>query len=370
MMTDNLRRTAFSRLYEEDVTEWEEVMGYRMPTTVAGLDTEYRALRNTVIAQDYSMLYKWFVEGPDARTVVDSLFSRDAHAIGVGRIAYGVIVADDGGMVDDVTVSVLDADRVVVMGGNPDVTDALRAVAPVGTTVRERREDFAVLSVQGPSSRALLQRLTDSDLTNEALPYYSLLSDAKVAGVPVDIFRLGFTAELGYEVMVAADNAATLYEAVFAQTDLGVVPFAGGTLMVARIEAGLMLAGVDYNPDITPFECRLGWTVDLEKSPFRGQEALRERKKTAPLRVVSVVSDATPEELDGATLYAGEQAIGSVNMAVPSPALGGTTLGLARLPKDFAKVGTRLAIRVGERKVAVVVRPTPVHDPERVRVRS
>jgi glycine cleavage system aminomethyltransferase T len=71
MMTDNLRRTAFSPLYEEDVTEWEEVMGYRMPTTVAGLDTEYRALRNTVVAQDYSMLYKWFVEGPTARTVVD-----------------------------------------------------------------------------------------------------------------------------------------------------------------------------------------------------------------------------------------------------------------------------------------------------------
>ena len=369
MKTENLLRTAFSPLYEEDVTEWEEVMGYRMPTTVAGKDPEYRALRNTVIAQDYSMLYKWFVEGPEAQTVVDSLFSRNVHAIGIGRIAYGVIVADDGGMVDDVTVSVLDANTVVVMGGNRDVTDALRAAAPAGTTVSERRNDFAVLSLQGPNSRALLQRLTDVDLSNEAFPYYSLLADVKVAGVLVSIFRLGFTAELGYEVMVGAEDASTLYEAIFAQTDLGILPFAGGTLMVARIEAGLMLAGVDYDQDITPFECRLGWTVDLEKSPFRGQEALRERKKSAPLRVVSVVSDASPEALDGATLYAEELAIGTVTMAVSSPVLG-TTLGLARLAKDFAQVGTRLNIRLDDRKVAVEVRPTPVYDPERVRVRS
>lgn len=370
MKTESLLRTAFTPLYEKDVQEWEEVMGYLMPTAVAGLETEYHALRNAVVGQDYSMLYKWFVEGPDARKAADRLFSRDVHSLDVGRIAYGVIVAEDGGMVDDVTVTVLDAETVLIQGGNPSVLDALRAAAPAGTTVGERRNLLAVLAVQGPNSRELLQRLTDVDLGNAAFPYYSVLTDVKLAGVPATVFRLGFTAELGYEVMVGAEDAAALYEAVFAQTDLGITPFAGGTLMVARIEAGLMLADVDYNEDITPFECRLGWTVDLEKAPFRGQNALRERKGNAPLRVVSVVSDVPAQSLDGAALFANGREIGTVTMAVSSPALDGTTLGLARIAKEFAPIGTRLSAYTDGDEVGVEVRSTPVYDPERLRVRS
>lgn len=372
-MTTNhgaLLQTPLTPLYEAQVTEWEEVLGYRMPTSVLGVDAEYKALRTAVIAQDYSMLYKWFVEGPDARTTVDRLFSRDVHSIPAGRVAYGVIVDDDGGMLDDVTVSVLSPNEVLVMGGNADVMEGLRAAAPQGTSVRERRTDFAVISVQGPNSRALLQRLTDEDLSNDAFPYYSLKNSVQLAGVSTAIFRLGFTAELGYEVMVGAEDAQTLYEAIFSQTDLGITPFAGGTLMVARIEAGLMLADVDYDSSVSPYECRLGWTVDLDKAEFRGQESLRVRKINAPLRVVSVVSKASPQALEGARLYLGDQDLGVVTMAVRSPTLGGTTLGLARVSKQAAGTGAQLVADIDGEKIPVEVRPTPTYDPERKRAKS
>lgn len=372
-MTSNsgsLLRTAFTPLYEEQVTEWEEVLGYRMPTSITGIEAEYQALRTAVIAQDYSMLYKWSVEGPAARSTVDQLFSRDVNTLDVGRIAYGVIVGDDGGMVDDVTVSILGPQEILIMGGNPQVLDALLTAAPAGTTVRECRADFAVLSVQGPNSRTLLQRLTDTDLSNQAFPYYTLKNDVLAAGVPVVIFRLGYTAELGFEVMVGAEDAQTLYEAVFAQADLGIAPFAGGTLMVARIEAGLMLADVDYDPSVTPYECRLGWTVDLKKAAFRGQEALSERKAEAPLRVVSVVSNASPDALEGAILRADGKRAGIVTMAVSSPALGGTTLGLARVSKEFARVGTQMFAQIDGDEVLVDICATPVYDPDRQRAKS
>ncbi|HWH26806.1 MAG TPA: hypothetical protein VNT53_09200, partial [Pseudolysinimonas sp.] len=126
----DLKKTAFTSLYENDVQEWEEVMGYQVAAVVVGTEKEYAALRTDVIAQDYSMLYKWFVEGPAARETVNALVSRDVAELPVNRIAYAAVVNEDGGMVDDVTVSVLRDDALLVIGGNPEVFDALNQAAP------------------------------------------------------------------------------------------------------------------------------------------------------------------------------------------------------------------------------------------------
>ncbi|HWH25105.1 MAG TPA: aminomethyltransferase family protein, partial [Pseudolysinimonas sp.] len=286
------------------------------------------------------------------------------------RIAYAAVVNEDGGMVDDVTVSVLRDDALLVIGGNPEVFDALNQAAPAGTTVEERRENYGVLSVQGPKSRELLQRLTDADLSNENLPFYGLLTDISIAGVTASIFRVGFTGELGYEVMIGAADAEKLYTAVYAQTDLGVTPFSGGALMIARIEAGFVLADVDYDPAVSPYECSIGFAVDLEKGDFRGREALVARKADAPVRLVGVASDAAPEVFEGAQLSYNGANVGEVVMAVPSPALGGRTLSLVRVANEAATVGTRLIASVGGNDFEAEVVATPAHDPQRLRRRS
>jgi glycine cleavage system aminomethyltransferase T len=133
----------------------------------------------------------------------------------------------------------------------------------------------------------------------------------------------------------------------------------------------MIMGELEYDHTVTPFECRMGWAVDFDKGPFLGRDALLAKKDTAVGRVVSVVVDADPETAEGARLRLGGRDIGYVTMAVPSPHLDGATLGLARVHRDGAKAGTALtAVAADGTAAAATVKPTPVYDPERTRVRA
>ncbi|MGW0576618.1 aminomethyltransferase family protein [Streptomyces sp. NPDC002920] len=371
-MPEGLRSTPFSPRYADRIEEWIDVYGHAIPLAIGDVTEEYEAIRTTAGASEYSMLYKWHVEGEDAVATVDAVFSRSVRGLDAGRIAYGVVVDTDGMMVDDVTVSVLAPDHLVVTGGNPVTQESLAAHAPAGTTVTERRDEFAVLTLQGPRSRDVLQRLTHVDVSNTAFPYYTLLQNIPVAGLPAQVSRLGFTAELGYEIQVPRERAVELWDAVLeAGADLGVKAFGAAALMMCRTEAAMIMGELEYDHTVTPFECRMGWAVDFDKGPFQGRDALLAKKDSATGRIVSVVVDAEPEVAECARLELDGRDVGYVTMAVPSPALGGATLGLARVHRDAVKSGTALTAVVSDGfKANAVVRPTPVYDPERARVRS
>ena len=370
---DGLMATPFQPMYPSDLeTEWIDVYGYAVPLWIGDPADEYAAFRERVGILEYSMLYKWDLVGPGAVAVANAVFSRNLAALAPGRIAYGVITDSDGYMLDDCTATVFAADHVLLCGGNPGVGALLRDRLAEGTALHERRGETAVASVQGPRSRELLQRLTSADLSNAAFPYYTVLTGVEIAGIPATVNRLGFTAELGYEVVVGADRAAELWTALFeAGVDLGVTACAAAALMMARIEAGMVMGEVEYDHTLTPFECRMGWAVDFEKGDFLGRDALLAKKDGAEGRVVTVRVDGEPDGLDGAPLTSDGIEVGFVTMAVPSPALGGATLAMARIHRDAARVGTLLRVvpESGEIRSAEVL-TTPVYDPERQRVRS
>ncbi len=367
---DGLRTTPFSARYPE-IEEWIDVYGHAVPLWISDPESEYDAIRNRVSVLEYSMLYKFHVEGPDAVAVVDATVSRDIRGLAPRHMAYGVVANEDGTMLDDVTVAVLGPEHVVVTGGNPGTEDALRSALTPGTTVNERRDETAVLTVQGPNSRELIQRLTDTDMSNEAFPYYTFVLDATVAGIPTTINRIGFTAELGYELIVPRDRALDLWDAVMeAGTDLGVEAIAAAALMMARIESAMIMGEVEYDHTVSPFECRMGWSVDFDKGPFRGRAALLARKDSDTGRVMTIRIDGAPEAAEGKVIARDGQEVGVVTMAVPSPQLGGTTLAMARLHRDSAAVGTRLVVKADDGDLDAEVGPTPLYDPARARVRS
>lgn len=372
---ENLRPTPFSPRYADDVEEWIDVYGHAAPLFLGDPGEEYAAVRGAAGISEYSMLYKWVVEGPHAVAVVDQVFSRNVSTQPAGRIAYGVITDADGFMLDDVTVSVFSADHVLVVGGNPTTEKLLASAAATagrGTTVSEQRDRSAVLTLQGPRSRDVLTRLTATDVSGEAFPYYTFRTDLAVAGIPAQVNRVGFTAELGYEIVVPREHALDLWDAALdAGADLGVRPFGAAALMMCRIEAGMIMGELEYDHTVTPYECRMGWALDFDKGPWLGRDALLAKKGTVPGRVVTVQVDAEPEAAEGARLLLDGTDIGYVTMAVPSPHLGGATLGLARVDSGAAKVGTTLVAAGPEGTTAsATVRSTPVYDPERTRVRS
>lgn len=369
---EGLSTTPFAPRYVDRVEEWIDVYGNAVPLAIGDPDEEYEAVRTGVGASEYSMLYKWHVEGEQAVAAVDAVFSRSVKALGTGHISYGVVVDSDGMMLDDVTVAVLASDHVVVTGGNPATQQSLAAHAPSGSTVTERRDAYAVLTLQGPRSREVLQRLTHVDVSNEAFPYYTFRQDTLVAGIPAQVNRLGFTAELGYEIQVPRERALELWDGAFeAGADLGIKAFGALALLTCRTEAGMIMGELEYDHTVTPFECRMGWALDFDKGPFQGRDALLAKKDSVTGRVVSVVVDTAPEAAEGARLELDGRDIGYVTMAVPSPVLAGATLGLARVHREAVKSGTPLiAVAPNGSKADATVRPTPAYDPERARVRA
>lgn len=373
MTATDLRPTPFADRYPPNVGELIDIYGFGVPLFITDPAAEYDAIRNHVAALEFSMLYKWDLRGERAIEVADALFSRNVRALGDRRIAYGVVVDNDGHMIDDVTCVVLAADHVRIIGGNPQTFEALTALgAGADVTVDEIRDALAVLSVQGPKSRELLQRLTSRDMSNEAFPYYTFDPDMEIAGIPAHVNRMGFTAELGYEIMVPVDRAGELWDAIFAKgADLGITAASAAALMMVRVEAGMIMGELEYDNTVTPFECRMGWAVDFEKGSFQGREALLALKDTPRTRIVSVVVDLDAEQAEGATLSHNGTEVGHLTIAVPSPILGGRTLALAKVARSAAKAGTPLTVTAPDGgDAAGTVVSTPVHDPERNRVRS
>lgn len=367
---ENLMQTPFTQCYPKTVDEWVDVFGFALPLSFGDPEAEYHAVRNAAAVMEFSLLNKWDIQGPGALETVNKVYSRDVSALASGQIAYGVVTDDQGLMLDDCTINFYGPEHIRVYGVNPEVEASLRRNLTPGTTMTDLRADFGHMSVQGPKSREILQGMTTTDLSNAALPYYHFLTGVDLAGIPVQVSRMGFTAELGYEILVDADQAVALWDALFeAGRDYGLMAAGSATVMTARVEAGMMMGELEYDNTVTPYDCRLGWAVDLDKADFQGRAALITAKESSARTVVSIVLSGEGD-FEGAPLMHDGNNVGHITMALPSPFLNGKFLGLCRLQRCAAKIGTVLALGGDHVGVTAEVVRTPVYDPERKRVRS
>ena len=362
------KETAFHPRLAALTDEWMDLFGYFAPSVVTDTDEEYRAVRESAGLMDFTMLRKVDLDGPGALELVNGIVGRDVSKLGQGHIAYGPLVDEDGKMVDDCTVMNRAPDRVRFCGANDRDFEIFGAAAEgTGIEVRELTDALPHLCLQGPSSRTVLQPLANQDLSNAAFPYYTFREDVEIAGVPVFMTRLGYTAELGYELWVDRERALELWDALIeAGGPQGMKVIGMTALDLFRIEGGFIIGGVEYDPSVSPFECGLGWAVSFDKETLRGRAGLeRDREETA-LRLTSVVLESGGDDASGAPLSIG----GFVTQAVVSPYLGGKTLGLAKVRKEQAEAGTKVTARVGDDTVAGEIVAHPVYDPKRSRAKE
>jgi aminomethyltransferase len=366
------KETAFYPRLKALTDEWMDLFGYWAPTVVTDPLEEYRAVRESAGLMDFSMLRKLDLDGEGALELVNGVVTRDVSKLTPGRIAYGALTDEDGKMVDDCTTMMRAADHVRFCGANDRDHEIFGARAEgTGITVREFTDDMPHLCVQGPRSREILQALANQDLSNEAFPYYTFREDVEIAGIPIFMTRLGYTAELGYELWVERDRALDLWDAlVEAGQPQGLKVIGMVALDLFRIEGGFIIGGVEYDPTVSPFECGLGWSVDLDKGDFQGKEALARDSEATQLRLTSVVLERGGDEASGAPLAVDSEEIGLVTQAVQSPYLDGKTLGLAKVLKERNSPGQRVEAQVGEERVAGEIVSHPVYDPERRRAKE
>lgn len=363
--------TAFRPRLGEMTDQWMDLFGYWAPSVVTSADQEYRAVRERAGLMDFTMLRKVDLEGTGARDLVSSVMTRDLSRLAAGRIAYGALVNEDGKMVDDCTACVYGPDRVRFCGGS-DESAAILGKEAEGTAVSVTVMTDALphLCVQGPASRRLLQPLADRDLSNAAFRYYRFQDGVSLDGIPVFMTRLGYTAELGYELWVQRDRALDLWDLLLRTgSSHGLEVIGMDALDLLRIEGGFIIGGVEYDSTTSPYECGLGWAVDLERT-FRGRDALARDRDAIQLRLASVVLDDGGAAASGAALRVGDEPAGSITQAIASPYLGGRTLGLARLRRPCDTVGTPIVATVEGRDVPGQVVRHPVYDPERRRAKE
>jgi len=336
----------------------------------AGQLGQYRAVREGVGVMDFSTMPRVDIRGADATNLVNSLVTRDIAMLKPGQIAYSACCNELGKMRDDCTVACVDEGHLLYSGSRPEAIAVLvEQGRAMGVDVRVVTEETGYLAVQGPLSRQVLGTLANKDLSNAQFPYYTCREDIELSGIPVFMARIGFTAELGYEVSVDRDRALDLWDvlaAAGASTGLTVVDTAIDCL---SIEGGLVDGAVDYDETVSPYECGLGWTVDEGKQSFCGREVLLRDKTTSRLRLTSVVLESGGEKAGGAKLFSGDSEVGVTTRAAVSPYLGGKTLAVARVDEGYVLAGTQLSAEwPGTRTEATVV-SHPVYEARRERAK-
>lgn len=366
------KETAFHGRLAAMTDQWMDLFGYLAPSVVTEVLEEYRACREAAALMDFSMLRKVDLDGPGALDLVNALVTRDVSTLTPGRIAYGALCDESGKMVDDCTTMMRSTDAVRFCGANDRDYELFSAKAEgTGIAVREVTDSLPHLCLQGPRSREILQGLTSSDLSNAAFPYYTFREDVEIAGIPVFMTRLGYTAELGYELWVERARALEIWDALIeAGTPSGMKVIGMVCLDLFRIEGGFIIGGVEYDPTVSPYECGLGWSVDLEKGDFQGKNGVLRDREATSLRLTSVVLESGGDAASGAPLYVDGREVGLVTQAVESPHLGMKTLGLAKIEKSLREPGVRVEAKVGGELVPGEIVRHPVYDPERRRARE
>ncbi len=269
---------------------WRRWSGYQVASSYEPAhDREYAAVRNSAALIDVSPLFKYIISGRDAVRLLDRMLTRDVTKCAVGRVFYTTWCDAHGKVIDDGTLSRLDENRFRLTSAEPSLRWLQMNGAGMEVRIEDVSERTAAVALQGPLSRTILQQICPASLS--ALGYFQLLH-TELSGTPVTISRTGYTGDLGYEIWVDADRAVSLWDTLTSSgADYGITPAGIWALDVARIEAGLIMLGVDYHSAhhalidaqfSSPFELGLGWSVSATKGPFNGRQALHaERQRDA-----------------------------------------------------------------------------------------
>ncbi|MEV7404645.1 glycine cleavage system aminomethyltransferase GcvT [Streptomyces sp. NPDC091267] len=340
------RLTALDALHRSLGATMTDFAGWDMPLRYASERDEHNAVRTKAGLFDLSHMGEISVTGPQAVDLLNFALVGNIGTVSAGRARYTMICAEDGGILDDLIVYRLGETEymVVANAGNAQIVlDALTARAGgFDAEVRDDRDAYALLAVQGPESPAILAAVTDADL--DGLKYYAGLPGT-VAGVPALIARTGYTGEDGFELFVAPGHAEQLWRALTeAGASRGLIPCGLSCRDTLRLEAGMPLYGHELTTGLTPFDAGLGRVVKFEKEgDFVGRKALEaaaERAETAPPRkLVGLVAEGRRVPRAGFPVTAAGQVIGEVTSGAPSPTLG-KPIAMAYVDAAHATPGT------------------------------
>jgi len=353
----------------------------------AAVDRECRAVRSACGIFDASTLGKIEVVGPDAAEFMNRLYINNWSNLGVGKSRYGILLREDGFIYDDGVVARTAPDRFHVTtttGGAPRVLalmeDYRQTEWPeLKVWLTSTTEQWSVIAVQGPKSRQVLETLVEGlDIGAAAWPHMSV-GRGRICGVPMLLFRVSFSGELGFEVNVPADFGLSVWEAVYAAGQAhGITEYGTEAMHVLRAEKGYIIVGQDTDGTLTPDDAGLSWAIGKTKADFVGKRSLeRASMKSADRKQLVGLRTKDPRIVleEGAQVAAKPnqtppmELIGHVTSSYASSALG-HSIALAVIAGGRGRLGQTLYVPMpgGDLEVEVV---SPVfYDPTGARINA
>ncbi|MBT2498881.1 glycine cleavage system aminomethyltransferase GcvT [Agromyces sp. ISL-38] len=350
--------------------------GWQMPVRYSSDLAEHHAVRTAAGIFDLSHMGEIVLIGPESAAALDFALAGKLSAIEIGQAKYSLLLADDGGIIDDLVVYRTGDDRYMVVANASNrevVADELRARADgFDTNVYDESDDIALIAVQGPASREILLATPgftiegghpDGEDVPEALAslrYYRAIAGA-FRGEPVLIARTGYTGEDGFELYIAPEHATALWEALNeAGAAHALVPAGLASRDTLRLEAGMPLYGHELSRDILPVQAGLGRVVALSKDgDFVGRAAIEAGPAADAPVLVGLAAEGRRAGRAGYEVFDGDGAdsarVGVVTSGALSPTLG-HPIAMAFVAPDAAETGRELYLDVrGTRVPASVV---------------
>ncbi len=369
-MAEPAAPTPLHALHLELGARMAEFAGYALPIHYAkGILAEHLHTRAAASLYDVSHMGQiGLTPAADAACALEALVPADIAALGEGRQRYALFTNPAGGAIDDLMVAHLPGEILLVVNaaGKADDLAHLRAHLPTRVAI-EPRFDRALMALQGPLAESALAALCREAATMGFMDARRL----DVAGFPATVTRSGYTGEDGFEIGVAAEDAAPVARALLAQP--GVMPAGLGARDSLRLEAGLCLYGHDLDPTTTPVEAALIWAIQKSRRPggeraggYPGSDVIAEQLADGPSRRrVGLKPEGRAPVRDPAPLFAAEaggEAIGTVTSGGFGPTVGGP-IAMAYVAAQHAAPGTRLWAEVRGRRLAVDIVPLPFVPP-------
>lgn len=326
--------------------------GWELPVQYESIIKEHEAVRGRCGLFDVSHMGQVLVSGPGALSFLQKVNTNDIGRIGPGKAVYSHLPNERGGIVDDVIVSCLAADRylVVVNAATADKDFAWFQAQAKGLDVRleNKSEYYGMIAVQGPKAAEVVALVEPRAV---ALPRFGVL-ECRLYDQPSVVTRTGYTGEDGFEFIVPNEIVVRVWEDLLAQgRSLGVSPCGLGARDVLRLEAGYLLYGQDADDDTTPYEANYGWVVKLDKGDFIGRGALARQKVEGVKRRltgVRLLERGVPRP--GAPVLVDGREAGKLCSATYSPALA-AGIGVGYLDMPSLVAGTKCAVVLHGREV-------------------
>ncbi|MFV0520819.1 MAG: glycine cleavage system aminomethyltransferase GcvT [Mangrovibacterium sp.] len=358
-----MKKTALNEMHKKLGGKMVSFAGFEMPIEFEGIKTEHMTVRNSVGVFDVSHMGEFWVKGPKAFELVQSVTSNDISTLKLGQAQYSCLPNGKGGIVDDLLVYFYEEEKylLVVNASNIDKDWAwITSKNIMGADMENASDKISQLAIQGPKATEVLQKLTEVDLS--IIPYYHFTT-GKFAGVEeVIISATGYTGSGGFELYFYNENATVIFDAIFeAGAEFNIKPIGLGARDTLRLEKGFCLYGNDIDDTTSPIEAGLGWITKFnERNKFIDKDRLQLQKEegvTRKLRGFEMIDRGIPRH--GYELFdADGNNIGIVTSGTQSPCLN-KGIGMAYVASEYATFGTEIFVGVRNKRLKAQIVKLP-----------